>query len=142
MITTIIFGVLFIIGVVFAIVYISLYHNMKKKYNTANKKYNDLKEEYLFTGRKGFYVHSYISVDANVIVQEIERYNGYSKIRLVDIEIFNDGSSFSSDGVKWCKENVQKTFTSIRKTSDIQWLELNVKDSRKAKIKEIEKNNS
>lgn len=140
MILYVIIGVLVLLtlgSTIFGMTYFSRYRILKGNNSKLKKTYTALKEEYLFKGRKGFYEHSFCGAKGIVYLQEIERYNNdYSKVRFLNIEIYEG----YGDEAKWCRENAEETFTSIRKTSSIEWLEPNIKDQRKEKLKEIEKN--
>ena len=81
-------------------------------------------------GRMGFYKNVTTVVNdqgeptgkeykSNIYIREIERYdNGMSKIKLIDIEIISGGDL--SD-YEWIKKTLRKYFSTIRKTSEIEW---------------------
>lgn len=60
-----------------------------------------------------------------VFVEEIEKYtNGMSKIKLVDINVV---SGFDPNKVDWIKTIIKTQFSTIRKTSDIEWIKNDIK---------------
>lgn len=103
------------------------------------------------TGRFGYYItktnllsdndkknnlpgESYESI---IYVKELDRYtNGMSKIEIVKIEVT---SGFQIDQYSWIKEAQTERFSSIKKTSDIEWLEseTSLKELRKEKLNKI-----
>lgn len=75
----------------------------------------------------------------NVHVKEIDRYqNNDSKIELIKVEVT---SGFSPDSYSWVKETITRKFSTIKDTSSIVWLELevDVKKDRRAKLDKIAK---
>lgn len=75
--------------------------------------------------------------DYIIYVKEIDRYtNGMSKIELIDIEVI---AGYEISNYSWIKEAQTKRFCSVRKTSDIEWLESeeSLKELRKEKLNKI-----
>lgn len=88
------------------------------------------------TGRYGVYVEKGYLCSAYVFIKEIDRYtNGYSKIKLNRIEKIS--SSFDKSDY----ESIKNKFISLKKTSDIEWLENedHLKKLRKEKIEKLQK---
>lgn len=57
----------------------------------------------------------------NVNVRELDKYtNGISKIQLIDIEVI---SGVNKEQYDWIKECAKSKFSSLKKESEIQWLE-------------------
>jgi len=80
--------------------------------------------------------------ETKIFVIELEKYtNGYSKIKLVKTDVLN---GFKIDKYDWVRELSERKFSSIVKTSDITWLEVDedIAELRKEKLtrllKEIE----
>jgi hypothetical protein len=82
------------------------------------------------THRTGYYEYSTDLVDGeksdtykmNIYVKELEKYtNDMSKIELLQIEVL---SGIDPTQYIFIKDATKKRFSSIRKTSDIQWLEI------------------
>ena len=70
-------------------------------------------------------------------VKELDRYtNGMSKIELTDVELI---SGFDNTQFDYVKRTMRTKFSSLRKTSDIEWLESedSIKEVRKQKLKKI-----
>jgi hypothetical protein len=75
-----------------------------------------------------------------IYVEELDKYkNGESKIKLINVEII---TGFNSDQYEHVKKVIRNRFPSLRKTTDITWLESedNIKEMRKQKLKNIQKN--
>jgi len=99
--------------------------------------------------KQGYYTYTINLVDkdntknayiCNVYIKEIDRYtNGLSKIELVKIEVV---SGFDPTQIEWVKQGVKARFSSIKKTSEIEWLESveSIKKLRKKKLEELFKN--
>lgn len=122
---------------------------LKKKNNSLNysisnfnKKIEELNKP---LNKKGYYIKNLVQNDtmkfkAMVYVEELDRYtNGTSKIKISDIEFF-DISSGEID-LRSAERFVKKGFNSVKKTSDIEWLDSidSIKKIRKSKIEEIKK---
>ena len=148
-------GVCFLTSILFFLV---LYVKMKKKYLETNSNlqksssliasYEDLKN---LSNRKGYYENvlnlmspedrknglkgeSYTCI---LYIKELDRYtNGMSKIELTEIELI---SGFDSSKIDHVKINMRTKFSSLKKTSDIEWLESeeSIKELRKQKLKKI-----
>ena len=76
-----------------------------------------------------------------VYVKELDRYtNGMSKIELNNIEVI---SGYQISQYSWVKKSQRERFSSIKKTSEIEWLESEetIKESRKEKLAKILNNN-
>jgi hypothetical protein len=116
-----------------------------------NKKLQIAIEDLKLKRRNGFYSDTLILLSTEqrknnekgepynyiVYVTELDKYtNGLSKIKLDRIEII---SGFDCNEFNWVRESVEKKFASIKKTSEIEWLENeeNVKDMRKEKLDRI-----
>lgn len=72
-----------------------------------------------------------------VYVKELDRYtNGMSKIELTNIEVIN---GYQISQYSWVKKSHIERFSSIKKTSEIEWLESeeSIKESRKEKLTKI-----
>lgn len=70
-------------------------------------------------------------------VKELDRYtNGMSKIQLINLEIT---SGFRSDQYSWVTSCAKSNFSSLKKTSEIEWLESEetIKEMRKEKLKKL-----
>lgn len=122
---------------------------LKKKNNSLNdsisnfnKKIEELNKP---LNKKGYYIKNLVQNDtmkfkAMVYVEELDRYtNGTSKIKISDIEFFD----ISNGGIdlRSAERFVKKGFNSVKKTSDIEWLDSidSIKKIRKSKIEEIKK---
>jgi virulence-associated protein VapD len=151
-------GLFFSTSILFTILYFTLKNKYKKehldfvnKFDFLSKSISRLKNE-LSTKRVGYYQGTVnlmrTSNDKkgdtytyNIHVKELDRFtNGMSKIELIDIEIISGFSPIQYDYVKKCARDC---FSSVRKTSDIEWLESEetTKEQRKQKLdklKEIE----
>jgi len=101
----------------------------------------------LATNRQGYYDENINLTDSEtntskpytvyVYVKEIERYtNGMSKIQLIKSEVV---SGYSPNQYLWVKECVEKRFSSVKKSSEIEWLEVeeDLKEMRKEKLNKI-----
>ena len=72
-----------------------------------------------------------------IYVKEIDRFtNGMSKIQLTSIELV---SGFDPSQFEWVKTSMKNKFKSIKKTSDIEWLESEdaIKKLRKDKLEKL-----
>ena len=70
-------------------------------------------------------------------VKELDRYtNGMSKIELTEIELI---SGFDSSQFDHVKRTMRTKFSSLKKTSEIEWLESedSIKELRRQKLKKI-----
>jgi len=77
--------------------------------------------------------------DAVVHVRELEKYtNGVSKLQLITIDVT---SGYDHDQYDWVKTCMRDSFTSLKKTTDVEWLEPeeSVKEARKLKLDKLEK---
>lgn len=126
--------------------------NLEKSNNiisSLNDKLNRIKK--ISTGRVGYYSDSVNLLSEEdkksglkgepyyftIHVKEIERYtNGISKIELINIEVT---SGYHIDQYSWVRESQKVRFSSLKKTSEIEWLELDkdLKESRKEKLNKI-----
>lgn len=156
-ITTIVF---FLLSIIFFILYL----RMKNKYIKTDEELQDsqkfnkvlnstlssIKDE-LTTKRIGYYEDSVNILspedhrnnkpgDAYKIithVKELDRYtNGMSKISITDMEVISGFDTYQYEYVKKCMGN---KFQSVKKTSDIEWLESeeSLKEVRKQKLEKI-----
>ena len=130
----ILISVLVIVSI-FCLIYISKYNKLRNKVNSILK---DLNKPLKY----GYYEMSCqqgdtIDYKAIVYIKELDRYtNGDSKIELDKIELNYGTSNFNTISA----ENfVRKQFRSIRKTSDITWLEseILIKEQRKEKLSRL-----
>lgn len=81
--------------------------------------------------------NSYDVYEAIIYISELDRYtNGTSKISLDKVEVI---SGWSPNQYDYIKNSIIKRFCSLRKTSDIDWLESenNIKEMRKEKLNKI-----
>ena len=106
---------------------------------------NDISEQ-----RKGTYKHIVTLCNEDnkqqknaytmiIYVKELDRYtNGKSKIEITDIEIT---SGFHPDKYHYVKQCARSQFSSLKTTSDIEWLESEnlIKEKRKKKLEKINK---
>jgi len=153
-----------IVFCVLSILFLALYLNMKKKYSETSQKLQESSDKYknlnlkidqikdeLSTKRIGYYIGTTNLMSKEdkkegkpgdpykyvFYIKEIDRYtNGMSKIQLTNIEIT---SGFSPDQFDWIKKCAKNQFSSIKKTSEIEWLESeeNVKEQRRQKLEKI-----
>lgn len=148
----IISGAFFIISLILLFFYLRI---KKKSINELNLVQNELKEklkvfnDFQSSLKQGYYTYTINLVDkdntqnayiCNVYIKEIDRYtNGLSKIELVKIEVI---SGFDPAQIEWVKLGVKARFSSIKKTSEIEWLESveSIKKLRKKKLEELFKN--
>lgn len=106
----------------------------------------DLKNT-LSTNRTGYYDNTISLIEddgkssksyvARIYVKELEKYkNGESKIELDNIEVI---SGFDINQYSWVKRSVNDRFCSIKKSDQIEWLEIeeDLKEMRKEKLKKI-----
>jgi len=140
-----------------SILFIVLYIKMKKKYSETDSKYSNLLELFnnfkkeITSDRKG-----YFSVTLNlmtpedhlnglpgepykciVYVKELDRYtNGMCKIELTEVELI---SGFDQTQFEHVKRTLRTQFSSLKKITDIEWLESedSIKELRKQKLKKI-----
>jgi hypothetical protein len=119
----------------------------KTEYSEKFDSINNLLKEYSKPIRKGYYrskltqtpvigTKSY-TTDAIIFVYEIDKYkSGESKIKIDDIEINVTDSNFDT---KSAKDFIIKNFKSLKKTSEINWLESeeDIKEIRKEKLSKI-----
>ncbi len=150
-------GAFFITSTLFLALYVIINNKYKKEHKTntelvskfylLSKSINRLKDE-LSTKRVGYY-QSNITLKENsdspsgdvyvynIHVKELDKYtNGMSKIKIIDIEIV---SGFSPNKYEWVKECARNTFSTIRKTADIEWLESEetTKEQRREKLEKL-----
>ena len=141
-----------------SILFLVLYLKMKKKYvetdsnlqkaNTLISAYEDLKN---LSNRKGYYenVINLMSPEDKknglkgepytciLYVKELDRYtNGMSKIEVTNIELI---SGFDSSQFDHVKRTMRTKFSSLKKTTEVEWLESedNIKEIRKQKLKKL-----
>lgn len=91
--------------------------------------------EAICTRRYGFYKYS---DRAYVYISELDRYqNGYSKIKLDEIEVYNTSYYTEAEVIK----SVKKYFVSLKLTNSIEWLESedHLRKSRKEKLDQLKK---
>jgi len=77
--------------------------------------------------------------DLVIYIKEIDRYtNGFSKIKITSLEVV---SGFDHSQYTWVKQCLTDKFSSLKKTSDIEWLESeeDIKELRKQKLAKLEK---
>lgn len=143
-----------LISTLFLILYLDTKKKLlteKDKNKNLEAKYNIIKES--ISKRQGYYYETttLLSIEDRkkglagdpyktyIYVQEIDRYtNGMSKIELKKIEVI---SGYSIEKYPWVIECETTQFSSLRKTSDIEWLESedSIKELRKQKLKELDK---
>ena len=121
------------------------------KYSSLTDIFNNFKKELSLNFRKGYYEYtlSILSMEERknglpgepykgiLHVKEIDKYtNGMSKIELIDIEII---SGYDSSQYDYVKKSMKTKFSSLKKTSEIEWLESeeNIKELRRQKLKKI-----
>lgn len=115
---------------------------------STTKKFQILKDD-LSTKKSGYYKETVNLItdsadptktkpyDSIVYIRELDRYtNGVSKIELVKIEVTSGFDVYQYD---WIKKCLQSRFASLKKTSDIEWLESEekLKEQRKQKLQKI-----
>ena len=142
---------------IFCILFFIFHMKMKKSYKNKLQelqKSNDIlnsnllsiKEDFT-TKRNGYYSDSTRLLSINkkssnlydfiIYIKEIDRYtNGMSKIEMTNIEVVSGIDISQDDYLKTCIKN---RFQSIKKTSDIEWLdsEESLKEMRKQKLEKI-----
>ena len=157
--------ILIALGVCFSlsILFLVLYIKMKKKYSKTEatlqktiELFNNFKKELALYNRKGYYEYTMNLMTIEdyknglkgepyvcyLYVIELDKYtNGMSKIELTNIELL---SGFDSSQFEYVKNIVKNKFSSLRKTSDINWLESEdkIKELRKQKLKKISELNN
>lgn len=122
----------------------------KQEKKNLNSTIDKIKDE-LSTKRNGYYVDSIVLLSKEdkekgktgdnysfvIYVKELDRYtNGMSKIQLTNLELT---SGFDHNQYDWVKTCVRDKFSSLKKTSDIDWLESeeSIKEMRKQKLDKI-----
>ena len=101
-------------------------------------KFYRVKKEILSEKRLGIYKYSSHKGLVFVYVEEIEKYdNDMSKIKFKKIEFVNVDTYYKND----LKDMVKNKFASLKKTSEIDWLEVKqtLKNIRREKLKQINK---
>lgn len=108
---------------------------LQRKNITLSKTIDEIKTDIDTTEKKGFYEHTINLLspeqkkkgakgeqyDLLVYIREKERYtNGMSEIYLTKIELV---SGFDHSQYDWVKQCTKDKFSTLKKTSDIQWLE-------------------
>lgn len=119
------------------------------KYKTLKTKVSNIIKQIEKPLRSGYYSGDYtqtknstgeeIDYTATSFVKEIDRFtNGDSKITLEKIEIYCENSALT---VESAETHIRNNFMSIRKTSDVIWLESeqSIKDMRKEKLEQLNK---
>jgi hypothetical protein len=154
-------GVCFSTSILFLVLYIKIIKkcsqtnsNLQKtelNYSTLLENFNNLKKELTMSNRKGYYDNTVNLMSPEdyknnspgelyrciLYVKELDRYtNGMSKIELTDVELI---SGFDNTQFDYVKRTMRTKFSSLRKTSDIEWLESedSIKEVRKQKLKKI-----
>jgi len=144
-----------------SLIFFILYMKTKKKYNKTNDKLKEVQESYkgtlalirdeLTTKRFGYYKTtinilsdndkknntSGDAYDVIIHVNELDRYtNGMSKIEIKNMENISGLDIYQYEYVKKC---TRSNFQSVKKTSDIEWLESeeSLKEIRKQKLEKI-----
>jgi hypothetical protein len=158
--------ILIALGVCFStsVLFIVLYVNIRKKYtkidSNLQKKsvgysnlleaFNKFKKE-MTSNKKGYYeaTINLMSPEAHknglpgepykclFYIKELDRYtNGMSKIELTEIEVVSGFDHYQFDHVK---KTMKNQFSSLKKTTDIEWLESedSIKELRKQKLEKI-----
>lgn len=151
----IISGVFLIISLILLFFYLRIKKKSINELNLVQNELNITKEkltvfnDFQSSLKQGYYTYTLNVVNkdntknayiCNVYIKEIDRYtNGLSKIELVKIEIV---SGLDLDQYYWVKQGVEARFSSIKKTSEIEWLESveSIKKLRKKKLEELFKN--
>lgn len=123
----------------------------KDDFNILTDKLNMLKDE-LSTKRNGFFSETITLLSKEekadgktgdpynfiIYIKELDRFtNGMSKIQLTDIELI---SGYDNYQYEWAKQCIKDKFSSLKKTSEIDWLESeeSIKDMRKQKLKNLD----
>ena len=152
--------IFFILTIIFLFLFISkrtklkIFESKFKKLEKEQKEeINKIKNSLSLTNRNGFYNNSIklvtpednakglsVGNDYRVIiyVKEIDRFtNGMSKIQLITIEVVH---GFDNSQYEWVKTTFKSKFSSIKKTSEIEWLESeeDLKELRKQKLEKLE----
>lgn len=113
------------------------------KYLMLNRKVSKTIKNIESPIRKGYYEISLeqgtqkTQIDIHVFVKEIDRYtNGNSRLKLDNIEIHCGNNLYDKKSILIY---VRKTFVSLKKTSDIEWLESEnaIKEARKNKLSHL-----
>jgi hypothetical protein len=142
--------ILLVLVLISTVFYYSKYKKLLKEKTEYSEKFdsiNNLLKEYSKPIRKGYYTSKMTqtpsigtkSYTADVItfVYEIDRYkSGESKIKIDEIEIKMTDSNFDPQSAK---DFIIKNFSSIKQTSEINWLESeeDIKEIRKEKLSKI-----
>ena len=134
--------------------FVKLQTNYEKSQKDFQEKNQKIKDELISDiNRIGFYEETINLVnkddkkagktgepyDLIVYVKEIDRYtNGFSKIKMTNLELI---SGFDHSQYTWVKQCVTEKFSSLKKTSDVEWLESeeDIKELRKQKLAKLEK---
>lgn len=141
-----------------SILFLVLYLKMKKKCvetdsnlqksRTLILTYEDLKN---LSNRRGYYENTINLMSPEdhknglpgepykciLYVKELDRYtNGMSKIELTEVELI---SGFDSSQFEHVKRTMRNKFSSLKKTSEVEWLESedSIKELRRQKLKKI-----
>lgn len=158
---SILLAVFFVTTILFLIFFLKnnkKYKGLKTENEQLNKKYQTLSNEFtqfkneLFINKNGYY-HDSVTIlsredkdagktgdkyDCIVYVKELDKYtNGESRIQLNSIEVI---SGFDLNQYEWIKKVLKNKFSSVKKTSDIEWLESvnEIKELRKNKLEKLE----
>lgn len=135
-----------------SIIFFVLYQTMKNKWFKTDQKLQDFKNELTSTKRYGFYDDTVNLVGDDdrinkkktgdpynivIYVKELDRYtNGMSKIEITNLEVTSGYNITQYEYVKSC---IRMKFQSLKKTSEIEWLEVeeSLKEIRKQKLEKI-----
>lgn len=126
------------------------YQNLNATYQNLLNRFNSFSNEF-FVNKNGYYDDSVNLMSPEdkkngksgdlykciVFVKELDRYtNGLSKIELTNIEVV---SGFDPNQYSWVKQTITSKFSSLRKTSLIEWLEseTEIKELRKQKLDKL-----
>jgi len=157
-------GVFFLTSILFLVLYLKMKEKCSKidleleksqsNYSTLSNYYVELKN---LSNRKGFYESTLNLMSPEekekgskgepytciIHVKELDRYtNGMSKIELTNVELI---AGFDNSQFDHVKNSMRIKFSSLKKTTEIEWLESEetIKELRKQKLKkiaELEKN--
>lgn len=128
----------------------SIHKNLNTSYQNLVNKFNSFSNEF-FVNKNGYYEDSVNLISpedrqngksgdlykCTIFVKELDRYtNGMSKLELINIEVV---SGFDVNQYSWVKKTLQNKFSSLKKTSDIEWLEseTEIKELRKQKLDKL-----
>jgi hypothetical protein len=119
---------------------------LKEKLTVVSKEKDEIIKNIFSKSRKGV-VYKETTIEngtiygkTTVYIEEIEKYkNGYSKVKIIDIESISNTSDFNNERVN---NFVRDNFVSLIKTDKVEWLEIeeDIMEQRKNKLKQILEN--